>query len=42
MGCTNAQEITFAEPQVAEFSPADSDGVLQYGFKYEVEFAWRA
>ena len=42
MGCTNTQEITFAEPQVAEFSPADSDGVLQYGFKYGVEFAWRA
>ena len=39
MGCTNAEEITFAEPQIAEFSPADSDGVLQHGFKYRVEFA---
>jgi hypothetical protein len=42
MGCTTTQEITLPEPQIAEFSAADSDGVLQYGFKHEVEFAWRA
>src|SRR5262249_38046499 len=42
MGCSDAKEISLAQPQIAKFSPADSDGVLQYGFKHEMEVAWRA
>src|SRR5215510_15937678 len=41
MRCTDAQTSSLAQPEIAEFSAADTHRIFQHSFKYPLQFAGR-